>query len=112
MRFWHEDQELRDFDITPKETTSGLQLLHGSAEIGRLLYATADARFAQYRQSCAELTLATAANMAVNYIRACGDPVSQKIDAGVCLGIGGQIHIATVTPNGFSWFPGFEPGSL
>jgi hypothetical protein len=97
-------------------------VLHGSDSIGALLFDTSDARLAQYRtEACRRvaanykdsnigITLQDAIEAARNYIAACSDPAIREIDIENCRGIGGRIHIATITPkDGFQWVPGLEP---
>ena len=84
-------------------------LLSGSA-IAELMYGKRDPRFARYfRNLSRDGTLKDAEEYARNYIEACSDPIAADIDP-ACGGIGGHIHMATVTKQeGFNWIPGFEP---
>jgi hypothetical protein len=55
-------------------------------------------------------TLRIHAQMAHAYIKACSGPEALAMDPKPCAGIGGRVHIATITPkDGFQWVPGFEP---
>jgi hypothetical protein len=113
MRFWHQDQALKEPDVVPQEMLPGLLLTQGSAAIGHLLFGTDDERFARYRCTQTKIDgIVAAASLAASYIQACSDPVAREID-NICLGIGGTMHIAAVTPtDGFQWVPGFEPTDL
>jgi hypothetical protein len=38
------------------------------------------------------------------YIEACSSPLALELDEAICKGIGGHIHVATITPSdGFRW---------
>lgn len=81
---------------------------YGSKEVGDRVFFTDDPLFARYRvpkpHIPEEVTLVEAADVARNYIVACSDPEAMRIDPEHCAGIGGHIHMATVTPKqGFEW---------
>jgi hypothetical protein len=61
------------------------------------------------------VTLSDAVEAGRNYIEACSSPVALEIDKEICQGIGGHIHVATITPTaGFEWLipPKRERGCL
>jgi hypothetical protein len=73
-----------------------------------------DAALAAFRPSHKKdnMALQEAITVAHNRVRAQRDPIAVELDQ-VCRGIGGHIHIATVTPAfGFAWVKGFEPIDL
>jgi hypothetical protein len=89
---------------------------YGSDTIGGLLFDSKDQRLSPYRTAGVEriadevrklqptLAMEDAIEAALNYVRACSDPDLRQIDPDNCGGIGGHIHIATITPNdGFQW---------
>jgi hypothetical protein len=54
--------------------------------------------------------LSLAMVVGATYINACGGTEAHAINPDIAVGIGGRLHIATVTPkDGFRWVPGFEP---
>lgn len=96
--------------------------LLGSDKIVSLLFNTEDARLLRYRtepcrrvaaiwrDSSLTITLQDAIEVGRNYIAACSDESLIEIDPENCQGIGGHIHIATITQQGgFAWVPGYEP---
>jgi len=104
----HKDQVV----VEPKplfQTPPQNPLLSGSA-IAELMYGRRDPRFAKYFRAISRTgTLKEAEEYARNYIEACSDPIAAEVDP-ACRGIGGHIHMATLTrQEGFSWISGFEP---
>jgi hypothetical protein len=66
---------------------------------------------AKFKVPCSTetFTVAEARDIAVNYIHACESKVGREIDPERAPGIGGRIHIATITPKeGAQWMPGFD----
>jgi hypothetical protein len=50
------------------------------------------------------IPLSAAIDAARNFIGACSDPIAQEITGETYQRIGGEIHLATITPNeGFQW---------
>jgi hypothetical protein len=84
-------------------------VLSGSS-IAELMYGRNDQRFAKYaRPLSRDSSMEQAKDYARNFIEACSDPLAREIDR-ACDGIGGRIHMATITKQeGFRWVPGFEP---
>jgi hypothetical protein len=83
-------------------------VVYGSKVVAEHLFDMDDPEFAKYRvpriNSSDHVTVSEVSNVARNYILACSDPAAMKLDAGVCAAIGGDIHIAKVTPQGgFKW---------
>lgn len=48
------------------------------------------------------LSSADGADMARAYIAACANSKGRKIDV-ECAAIGGRVHVAEITPDGFKW---------
>jgi len=46
-------------------------------------------------------SLETATQFARGYIEACSSPLGLEVDALICKGIGGHLHMATITKSGF-----------
>jgi hypothetical protein len=90
--------------------------LSGSIEVTRLLFDSDDPRFSQYRTHACKrvaardahpeirVTLSDAIEAGRKFIEACSSAIAREIDDENCRGIGGHIHIATITPKaGFDW---------
>jgi hypothetical protein len=117
--FYHINQELLWSMNSPHTLNCPRKqwsVLHGSGKIGILLFETDNPLLAAYRtEACKRvaasygdstmgIALKDAIEAARNYIRACSDSVIRKLDIEHCRGIGGRIHVATVTPEeGFRW---------
>ena len=84
-------------------------LLLGSLTIRREMYqdngqAMPNSRFAEYiKQLGSGASLDDAQQYATGYIKACSSPLALQLDKAGCEGIGGHIHVAEITPNGFRW---------
>lgn len=72
-----------------------------------------DPRFAEYRLPYGpEMSIEDARALVTRRLEACASPSATEINS-LCAGIGGHIHIATVTPSGFDWLvPPERPGGL
>lgn len=82
--------------------------LYGSGVVAQHIFEMDDPEFANYRVGKVNVAdsvrLSEVADVASKYFSACADPEAMKIDAEICQAIGGDIHIAKVTPeNGFEW---------
>lgn len=89
---------------------AGDSAVSGSGEVSRLLFATADPRFSEYRYSPSNPTFEQWAILAKKYVAACMSEPGLAADPVLSPGIGGHVHAATVTlADGFKWIPGFEP---
>jgi hypothetical protein len=123
--FYHVQQKI-SWDTNAEHTLEGINRywtrLFGSDKIASLLLHTEDTRLSGYRTEacrrvaacCADssinMTLQNAIEAGRNFIAACSDDSLREIDPENCRGIGGHIHIATITPKaGFQWASGFEP---
>jgi hypothetical protein len=84
--------------------TPPCDLFSGSDQIAhRYFFSHADRRFKKYFHTKGK-TLSSGIAHAKGYIEACCDPLAAEIDP-LCGGIGGHIHVATVTrESGFQWF--------
>jgi hypothetical protein len=78
----------------------------GSSTVANL-YLEADGQFSRYYRPRGT-SLETGVRHVMGLIEACSDPIARVIDP-FCESIGGRVHIATVTPNGFKWVRGYEP---
>jgi hypothetical protein len=84
--------------------------LFGSEIVMRSMYrdhpqAIQDSRFDRFAHKLGKTPLLEdARQFAQGYIEACSSPVGLEVDEPLCKGIGGHIHIATITtPEGFRW---------
>ena len=100
--------EFRSFDdraklqVQPIPTPGGI-VTAGGKLMPKLLFQDKDPRFAQYiRPTGTDTTLEQGANAAKSFIEACSTPLAAELDP-VCKSVGGHIHIAAVTPDGFKW---------
>ncbi len=113
VRLYHYAGRLADPEVFSEKLNQGTPLLHGSVDVADLV--PQDSRFARYRMLPQRpfhesADLAAAINISKCYIEAFSGPEALEVDEAFCSGIGGHIHIATVTPRGgFQWVPGFEP---
>jgi hypothetical protein len=118
IRFFHRDHTLVKVQVISYPLQVGFYPgVFGSAKIAELLFDSQDARFAAYRihrpETPEALTITDAAEAAQRYIMACDSDLGRDVDPDIAPTIGGHIHIASITPSGFGWVPGFEPcGSL
>lgn len=68
------------------------------------------AKFSSLPVTIETFSLSDARDIGLNYIHACESDVARRIDPDFAPGIGGTIHIATVTKkDGARWMPGDEP---
>lgn len=106
IRLFHENDSLREPEITTQANNLGLHRTFGRQEIGKLLWETDDPRFAAYRGRPVfreAMTMRDAIEQSRSFILAHTDPEAIAIDP-QCQAIGGHIHIATITPSdGFKW---------
>lgn len=99
-RFYHEDQKLRDPEITLDSLNIDGYYFHGSGKISAKLF-----EGNQLKTS----SINNAIGQALRYIAICASPEGRQIDED-CPNIGGHVHIATIRPrSGFEWVPGREP---
>jgi hypothetical protein len=103
--FRHRDQKLIDPYISVLQGELGPpRWTVGDREVERLLFGTTDPRFAAYRKPLRSTppSLSNVGEFLKNYILACSDPEALKINPQLAR-VGGRIHIAHVTPEGFRW---------
>lgn len=109
---YHRDQKLATPEVVRDSVQMGGYHIHGSKLITASFFDPDDQSFAGYGKPGrvnGPMTLAAAIEIAAGYIRACSSPQALQMDR-QCAGIGGHIHIATITPkDGFRWVPGYEP---
>lgn len=113
LRFTHENQKiLRPLLFPTARFKQGWQI-YGSQRVGELLVSR-DQRFSANWTNAMDprkqgLTLAEGIEIVQNYIRACDSDAGREVDPDLCGGIGGHIHIATITPSGVAWVQGYVP---
>jgi len=114
MRFFHEHQVLARLEVLQQELAAGTQWAQGSEKVFELMFGahgeSTSNTFSAYERRSVELvfhpneTLRIHAQMAHAYISACSGPEALAIDPKTCEGIGGDIHIVTITPKeGIQW---------
>lgn len=102
-RLFHADQILCEPKIEATRFSPGGYFVFGSPKIAELMFEKHDHRFEKYRKPVPRIvSLQGAALFSKGYIGACCDPCATEVDP-LCKGIGGHIHIAEITPNGFRW---------
>lgn len=122
VRFFHERQVLAGLEVLQQELATGAQWYQGPEKVFDLMFGgygeSGNPMFTAYEQRSVELvfhpneTLRIYAQMAQAYISACSGSEAFAMDPQTCAGIGGRIHIATITPqDGFQWVPGYEPAA-
>ncbi|HLK65048.1 MAG TPA: hypothetical protein VKU19_16510 [Bryobacteraceae bacterium] len=106
-----EDQKVRPARVFPIELNQPVdRQIHGPKPVYDAMFENNDERFRQYRTEIEDF--GTAIHAAEKYILAFCDPAALELDER-CRGIGGRVHIATVTAlNGFQWAAGFEPNPI
>jgi hypothetical protein len=106
--FRHKDQRLLSPDVVAEPATVGVRLVLGADAVTDLFFDSSDHRFAAYRTEShkkgpqKDPTLDDIGNYLKGYIAACSDPEALKLNPR-CAMIGGRVHIAEVTPEGFRW---------
>ena len=110
IKFYHREQVIAAPKKRFENYSPGNAAISGSEKIRFLMINKRDGRFSRYLKPLGpDSSLKEAGEFAKGYIEACSDPVALEIDP-YCKGIGGHIHMATVTPSdGFGWLPGYEP---
>lgn len=100
-KFYYEQQSGRirlsaeHHDLVPRILSTGSDI------IGNLIYgtvATLDPRISHYRKTMGDGPL----EYVTSFIKACSDPIAVEIDP-LCAAIGGHIHAAKITREGFRW---------
>lgn len=103
--FYHRNQEAISFRMETSSLAPGHVMSFGSGRIPELIVA-GDPRFAKYRdQIIVDLryaTLRTATEFAEAVIASQSDDIAHQVDPDSTR-IGGHMHIAAVTPDGFGW---------
>ena len=123
VEFYHIKQESA-YKVALKHLLWHPAWLSGSPEVTQGLFDLDDPRFREFRTDACKrvaardrhpeirVSLADAVEAGRNYIEACSSPIARELDNESCRGIGGHIHIATITRDGFSWIAapkGFRP---
>lgn len=112
IRFYHEGNRLQTPEVTSVELYPEVPIMKGVRGLGDLLLKQ-DPSLSRYLHPLPPVRdsqrLTVAAQFARAYIEACSGPEGRAMDETASRGIGGHIHMATITPSGFDWVPGFEP---
>jgi hypothetical protein len=88
--------------IMDRDFWPGRSIVSGSLIVGELIV-QGHPSFSEFCQFDYNRSLEDAAGWVRGYIEACCSPVALKYDPG-CEGLGGHIHVATISPqNGFRW---------
>jgi hypothetical protein len=107
IRFSHDAGKLARPEVSPRELDTGIILLYGSAKVGKLLFDTGDAKFAQHLKRSHyhdNSEISDAISRAIAYFNACTSPEALEVDGEICRNIGGRVRVASITPlNGFVW---------
>lgn len=102
VQFWSDGRAFRTVQTPPREPR-----FYGSATILYILRTESDERFREYfhpsfRSLETQKTLIEAEALARAYIAACSNPIAEEIEPR-CKGIGGRVHIARLSRDGFFW---------
>ncbi len=113
IRFFHRDQKLCDPSIFQQQLRFGTPpKILGSGLVAQRLYQSNDTEFERFRKPFqskgAGLSIPEAVQLIQSYIAACDSDEGRKLDPRFCEGIGGDVHIASITSTGFQWIEGFE----
>jgi hypothetical protein len=114
--FFHRNQQLHTPNLDRQLLQKGYRIDGSPRVADALLRPTFDQRLLAYRtpamSKSQDLTLIEATEIAVSYIRTCDSDIGREIDPVLCPGIGGHIHIATITSaDGFAWVKDYEPAT-
>jgi hypothetical protein len=103
MDFFHFDG---DADFQVNEKSLDVPLVSGSEIVAHHMYCDPrDPRFSTFvLQRGQSPSLQNAKQVVRGYIEACSSPLGLELDEPICKGIGGHIHMATITKSaGFTW---------
>jgi len=103
--FWHGINGV-EFQVCNMRLINGLLIAGGAVKAPRLAQ-DGDERLAKYRNHLNQRpenisSIDDAANFVTAYVEVCCDPYSKEIDED-CKCLGGHIHVAEITTNGFRW---------
>jgi hypothetical protein len=103
MELHHDHQVIgppRIFSETPRPKDVRVS---GPVSLAKYIFANQDRRLNKYALPTDEhSSLEEAAKSAAGFLRACSDPIARQLDP-FCEKVGGHIHIAAITPDGFRW---------
>ncbi len=103
VKFHHVNQSLQPPALTPLGLRPGESLTRGSQIVATRMYADQDPRFLEYVGPLSfDMSLKEGEKFACGYIEACKTPEAYELDP-FCRHIGGHVHVAEVTPQGFRW---------
>lgn len=114
IRLSHEDQVLLPLEIVTNPLTPGLPITHGISEIGNRLIED-DPMLSHYWRLVEpdfppSDDMLRALQFSFAFIGACGGAEAKLINPSLSESIGGDTHIATISPsNGFRWIPDLKP---
>ncbi len=106
--FFHYDQSQSEFEPISIGVQPGDRLFLGSDKIREFIYPSnnahpPDPRFVRYIRPPASNSLEQSAEIAKAFIEAHCDPAALLEHREFCKRVGGHIHIAEITPEGFRW---------
>ena len=114
VRFFHRKQE-PDKQILPRQLWIGYNPeIWGSLVVAKTLFDSAESPFFEGERKklparSKNPSIADGIAVASTYISACDSDTGRALDAAVCPGIGGRIHIAIIKPKGADWADGYGP---
>lgn len=105
MNFYHYHQ-ISEFRVVPQPVL--YSLLSGSGVVAKAMFdergiPLKDSPFAQHARELRNPTLDQADEYVRGYIEACSLPLALEMDEAMCKGIGGHMHVAEITVEGFKW---------
>ena len=103
MRFLHNFQVIADPEIHIETPPKNNFNIGSSVIFQELFHDKKDSRFAKYNKDVPlNGPLSNAAEAVRLVVEAHCDPVAAELDP-LCKGIGGHVHVAELTPEGFKW---------
>jgi hypothetical protein len=113
VRFFHRKHE-PDKQIIPRELWIGYNPeIWGSLIVAKTLFDSASPFFESERKRLPPRSkapsIADGIAAATTYISACDSETGHVLDAELCPGIGGRVHIAIIKPEGWDWADGYRP---
>jgi hypothetical protein len=108
ITFWHRDERLGKPSISFMKNNNSKARIVGSYGVWKSLTDPNEPKFSKFRTPnlvvpVERLSLSAAAELVENYIKACDSEEGRSVDSFMCPLIGGHIHTAKITPNGFEW---------
>jgi hypothetical protein len=109
IRVYHVDGQIQPPGIVSFHLFDpGVPLIYGPEGLTRHLYLGSTPVISRYVRPLPISDRGAAIDLAQAYIDACSDEELMALDE-KCIGVGGHVHAATVTKEGFRWIGGYEP---